>query len=293
MKNVLYGIVLFVIGSCGLRYVPQETPQSSQADRRTLIEETIQREFKTQGKTYSPIGWSESVKIKPVSYLKLDSLFAKKYDLERIGKTDKNLEEAIKLQQIACKEDTNQVLYLERHIFSLTKDTSAEILSGDFYITKDNYLKDVKFTESYHVDKNYINYYTLYIFEQPFLGGEALTSDEKSFYDLYKSAIQTRSDKDAFLNNTLKLMQIAYYKRSLDTQTLLKELTRKIVHNDKSNYSDEVFVKIEQVGDGNKLLKYVVVYQSMSKSVNGFFIQKFQLEFDPYLMLLSKEEIAI
>lgn len=293
MHKIFLFLAVFSLYSCGLRYTQQTTPTSLQADRRELIEETIQREFSSQKKAYTPIGYGETVKIKPVSYLKLDSLFAQKYDLEQRGKTDAQLEEAIKMQQIICQEDTNKVLYLERHVFTLTSDTSAEILSGDFYITKDNQLHDVKFTEAYHVDKDYISYYTLYVFEQPFLGGEMISSEEKDFYKLYKEALTTRPNKDAFLNNTLKLMQVAYYKRTLDVQTLIKELTRKYVHQGKSNYSDEVFVKIEQVGNENELQKYVVVYQSVTKTSQGFYTKKYQLEFDPYLMLLSQQEIAL
>lgn len=293
MHKIFLFLAVFSLYSCGLRYTQQTTPTSLQTDRRELIEETIQREFSSQKKAYTPIGYGETVKIKPVSYLKLDSLFAQKYDLEQRGKTDAQLEEAIKMQQIICQEDTNKVLYLERHVFTLTSDTSAEILSGDFYITKDNQLHDVKFTEAYHVDKDYISYYTLYVFEQPFLGGEMISSEEKDFYKLYKEALTTRPNKDAFLNNTLKLMQVAYYKRTLDVQTLIKELTRKYVHQGKSNYSDEVFVKIEQVGNENELQKYVVVYQSVTKTSQGFYTKKYQLEFDPYLMLLSQQEIAL
>lgn len=293
MHKIFLFLAVFSLYSCGLRYTQQTTPTSLQADRRELIEETIQREFSSQKKAYTPIGYGETVKIKPVSYLKLDSLFAQKYDLEQRGKTDAQLEEAIKMQQIICQEDTNKVLYLERHVFTLTSDTSAEILSGDFYITKDNQLHDVKFTEAYHVDKDYISYYTLYVFEQPFLGGEMISSEEKDFYKLYKEALTTRPNKDAFLNNTLKLMQVAYYKRTLDVQTLIKELTRKYVHQGKSNYSDEVFVKIEQVGNENELQKYVVVYQSVTKTSQGFYTKKYQLEFDPYLMFLSQQEIAL
>lgn len=293
MHKIFLFLAVFSLYSCGLRYTQQTTPTSLQTDRRELIEETIRREFSSQKKAYTPIGYGETVKIKPVSYLKLDSLFAQKYDLEQRGKTDAQLEEAIKMQQIICQEDTNKVLYLERHVFTLTSDTSAEILSGDFYITKDNQLHDVKFTEAYHVDKDYISYYTLYVFEQPFLGGEMISSEEKDFYKLYKEALTTRPNKDAFLNNTLKLMQVAYYKRTLDVQTLIKELTRKYVHQGKSNYSDEVFVKIEQVGNENELQKYVVVYQSVTKTSQGFYTKKYQLEFDPYLMLLSQQEIAL
>lgn len=293
MHKIFLFLAVFSLYSCGLRYTQQTTPTSLQTDRRELIEETIQREFSSQKKAYTPIGYGETVKIKPVSYLKLDSLFAQKYDLEQRGKTDAQLEEAIKMQQIICQEDTNKVLYLERHVFTLTSDTSAEILSGDFYITKDNQLHDVKFTEAYHVDKDYISYYTLYVFEQPFLGGEMISSEEKYFYKLYKEALTTRPNKDAFLNNTLKLMQVAYYKRTLDVQTLIKELTRKYVHQGKSNYSDEVFVKIEQVGNENELQKYVVVYQSVTKTSQGFYTKKYQLEFDPYLMFLSQQEIAL
>ncbi len=291
MKALLLFTSFLLLFSCGLRYTPQPTPQSTQIDRRNLIEETIQKEFKSQNKTYNPIGYGESVKIKPVSYLRLDSLFEQKYQLERIGKRDPNLEEAIKLQQIVCQNDSSEILYLERHVFTLEGDSAAEILSGDFYINLQNELKDVKFTNSYHINKDYINYYTTYIFEQPFLGGDYLTQDEQQFYSIYKAALENASNKDAFLNNTLKIMQIAYYKRSLDTQVLLKELTRKIVNNDRSNYSDEVFIKIEQVLKENQLSKYVVVYQSLVKTESGIYTKRYQLEFDPYLLIITKEEI--
>ncbi|HRO74962.1 MAG TPA: hypothetical protein PLP27_02305 [Crocinitomicaceae bacterium] len=291
MKSFLILLPLLILAACGLRYTPTATPETTQSDRKKLIEETIAKEFQRQNKIYKPIGYAESVKIKPVSYIKLDSLFEVKYRLERAGKRDANLDESIKMQQIVCKNDTNEILYLERHVFSLESDTSAEILSGDFYIDKQNELKDLKFTESYHIDKNYINYYSMFIFEQPFLGGDYLTTEEQNFYKIYKQELQNRTNKDDFLNNTLKIMQIAYYKRSLDMQTLLKELTRKVVHNDKTNYSDEVFIKMEQIKDGDVLQKYSVLYQSMTKTADNIYTKRYNLEFDPFLMLLSKEEV--
>lgn len=291
MKFFIGFIVISVLASCGLKYTPQATPESTLEKRKALIEQTIENDFRPMRKTYTPIGYGNSVKIKPVSYQKLDSLFERKYQLERIGKRDANLDEAIKIQQIVCQNDTNEILYMERHIFTLEGDSSAEILSGDFYINKQNELKEVKFTESYHIDKNYINYYMIYVFEQPFLGEDYLSKDEQNFYRLYKTELQNRQNKDAFLEHTLQLMQIAYYKRTLDSQTLLKELTRKKVHNDKTNYSDEVFIKIEQITENGQLNEYVIVYQSAIKTLDGIFTKRYQLEFDPYLMLLSVQEI--
>lgn len=284
---------MFLLAGCGLRYTPQITPEDAQTIRRNQIEKTLTDDFAQQHKTYQPVAYSESVKIKPKSYQKLDSLFEQKYQLERIGKTDSQLEEQIKIQQIICQNDTNQVLIMERHIFTLEGDSVAEILSGDFYFDKQNQLKDVKFTESNHIDKDYVNYYPLYIFEEPFLGGSELTTDEKEFYSQYKTEINRRLDKDAFLNLTLQLMQIAYYKRSLNTETLLKELTRKIVHEGKSNYNDEVFLTIEQVAENHELTNYHVVYQSVTKKETGTFTNRYSLNFDPYLMFMNKEEIPI
>src|SRR5690554_3494176 len=134
MKSLLLFTSFLMFFSCGLRYIPQPTPESTQLDRRNLIERTIESEFKSQNKVYQPIGYGETVKIKPVSFIQLDSLFEQKYQLERVGKRDAQLEETIKLQQIVCQNDTNEILYLERHVFTLEGDSAAEILSGDFYI---------------------------------------------------------------------------------------------------------------------------------------------------------------
>lgn len=285
--------LIFLLSNCGLRYTPQITPEEAQIIRRDIIEGTLVDEFKAQDKSYTPIAYANSVKIKPVSYQKLDSLFSQKLQLEKVRKTNPALEEEIKKQQVICQNDTNQIFWMERHIFTLEADSIAEILSGDFYFDTENQLKDVKFTESYHINKNYINFYQLYVFEQPFMGDSYLSDEEKDFYRVYKSELQNRSNKDAFMELTLQLMQVAYYKRSLNTETLLKELTRKKVHNDKSNYSDEVFLKIEQLTENDILKKYHIEYQSATRSASGMYTKRYSLNFDPYLMLINISEIPI
>lgn len=293
MKITLSLLFLFILVSCGLKYTPQVTPSASQTERRMVIEKTIEDDFKPLGKTYSPIGYAPTIKIKPLSYQKLDSLFSVKYQLEQEGKKDPELEQQIAVQKIICENDTNEVIYLERHVFTLTRDSISEILSGNFYLNNQNELKNVEFTQSYRVKKDYISYYTLYAFEQPFLGGNYLTNDEAGFYKMYKAELERRVDKDAFMQLTLELMQIAHYKQSLNTETLIKELTRKSVHDNSSNYGDENFIKMEQITDNGVLSKYVVVYQSSEKTMNGTFLHRYQLEFDPYLMLMDKQEIPI
>lgn len=291
---LLFFFSIFFFTSCGLRYTPQQTPGETQIIRRSIIEKTLKDEFETQHKRYEPIAFASPVKIKPASYQKLDSLFAKKYELERYGmKVGIDLEEEIRIQQIVCQNDTNAVLTMERHIFTLEGDSLGEILSGDFYFNQQNQLHDLKFTESYHIDKNYINYYQTYIFEEPFLGGTYLTSEESDFYRQYKSELERRTNRDEFMNLTLQLMQIAYYKRSLRVETLLKELTRKNVHNDRANYNDEVFVRIEQVAEEGELKSYEVEYQSVIKNSEGVYTKRYQLTFDPYLLVVALKEIPI
>lgn len=285
--------LLFILSSCGLRYTPQTTPQDALTIRRNIIEKTLADEFETQQKRYEPIAFANTIKIKPESYQKLDSLFEKKYQTERYGGRDANLDEQIRIQQIICQNDTNQVLTMERHVFTLEGDSLAEILSGDFYFNQQNRLEDLKFTESYYIDKDYINYYKLYIFEEPFLGSEYISSEEKDFYQQYKSELERRSNKDQFMELTLQLMQMAYYKRSLNTETLLKEATRKYIHHGKTNYSDEVFVKIEQVAIDNELQSYHVEYQSAIKTANGVFTKRYSVNFDPYLLPIDSEEIPV
>lgn len=293
--NIFFTLTfLWTLQSCGLKYTPQVTSAEREERRKMIIEQEIKKEFATKGLKYKSVGYGQSAVIKPASYQKLDSLFAAKYNLEQQGRKDRRLDEQIEIQRLICQNDTNEVLYMEQHVFTLENDSTAEVLAGNFALNKQNEIKKVEFTESYQIPKDLIKYYSYYIFEQSFMGSGQPSQAETSFYKMYKTELQnkTGAEKDVFLSQTLRIMQVANKIKSLEKQPVLEELTRVAVHKGDKNYKNEFFLKIEQsvLNDGS-IEFYNIDYQS-ENMVNGkSVVEKYTLYFDPFFSLTSIQKV--
>lgn len=292
-KVIFAGFTIALLGSCGLKYTPQVPPEEKQLERQQVIEATIKDEFAVRNMQYKSIGFGKTTTVKPVSFIKLDSLFEIKYNLEQQGRVDRALDEEIAVQRLICQNDTNEILYMEQHVFSLENDSIAEVFSGDFVMNGRNELKKVKFTESYTIPKSLVKYYNYYILEESFMGYNDPTKGELEFYRMYKTELANRSNKDAFLSHTLNLMEIARNKKSLEKQVFLEELTRQALHNGSKDYKSEFFLKIEQsVMTNGEVEFYFIDYQSeMMDTDKQYAVKKYSLTFDPFLVLLSKDLI--
>ncbi len=293
----LFTTLLIVLGGCGLKYTPQVTPETKQEERKLVIENEIRKEFATRNMHYKSIGFGEMITLKPASYIRLDSLFELKYNLEQQGKRTKDLDEEIAMQRLICQNDTNEVLYLEQHVFSLEGDSTAEVLSGNFSLNANNDLRKVQFSYAYVIPKELVNYYNFYILETAFLtNNSAPTSQERAFYESYKNELTNRKGQkeDAFLVHTLRLMQVARNNQSLDKQKTLESLTRLAVHKGNKNYKSEVFLKVEQHAEASGEISFYTVEYQYAKPTGeeSFITEKYTVQFDPFFQLMGKTKMG-
>lgn len=297
-RFLFFASVLVSFSSCGLKYTPQISPETKREERKLVIENEIRKEFAERKMQYKSIGFGEMITLKPASYMVLDSLFEKKYNLEQQGKRTKDLDETIAIQRLICRNDTNEVLYMEQHVFSLEGDSTAEVLSGNFSLNSNNDLRKVNFTSSYVIPKELVTYYNYYILESSFLTNQSEPlSSEKLFYDSYKAEMSLRNGENAdqFLVHTLKLMKVGKENRSLDKQKILESLTRLAVHKGNKEYKNEVFLKVEQHAlESGNISFYSVEYQyAKPTGTESYETEKYTIQFDAFFALIGIEKINL
>lgn len=292
----LFPLLLLILSSCGLKYTPTESPSTFEQNRHTAVENYIRKEMSSSEAEYSSIAFGETQTIKPISYKQLDSLYALKYELDKKRQIDKELDEKIELQRIIALNDTNRVIYIEDHIFSLgTKDT-LEIYSALFQMKKELIIEDMILRESVYLPKRYGELYKVYLFEESFVfPGNLASGEEQNFYAFFKQPINglSKAEKDAFILHTLKLMELGAKNASINTNQLLKKLTTKYFHGSSYGNFSEIFSEIQEIvqldSQGKEeIIAYEFDYSFTEKTNDdNLNAQVYKMEFDKYLRLKS------
>lgn len=287
-------VLILILQSCGLNYVPQEIPENKELERQRVIESSIKTDFEPKKMTYEGIAFGETTIMKPRSYQRLDSLFEVRYRLEQNGKTDRKLEEEIGIQRIICQTDTSQIVYLVEHVFGLISKDSCQIMNGNFALNGKSELIDVEFAESFFIDTELLPYYKAYVLNESFIYlGSEVYQQESEFYTAYKSYTATLSgnERSKFIEQTLRVMLYANKNKSLETKGLIKTATRYIVNGNSPDFKDEKFIKIDQlVDDKGNTKNYIVEYQVDITNINAKFETHFYtILFDPFLQVVEKE----
>lgn len=292
----LLGLLFNGVACADLRYTPQVPPENKQLLRQKAIETRIQEEFKDQNLKYKSLAFGQTVTVKPPSFSKLDSLYEVKYQLENSGKRDARLDENIGIQRLICQNDTARILYKEEHVFSLSTDSTSEVLSGTFSLNSRNEIQKVEFKESFVIPSNLITFYSNYILNESFMWNSPQpTEEENAFYVLYKAraAELFGQQKETFIVHTLNMMKIAKNKRSLEKQMFLQELTKRTCHTGIIDYKDAIFLRVDQVSTSDEKIDYYLVeYQYNQKLGENSYVKKqFIFKYDPFLQLISKEAV--
>lgn len=305
MPNTLYVLILslpryfplvalVLVTSCGLKYVPVESPQSFEQRRQDAVEKYVISQLASENLPYASIAFGESQVIKPVSYKLLDSLYLIKYNLENQGRFDKELEQKIENYRIIALNDTNQVLYIENHIFTLGKGDTLEFYSALFQMEKDLEIDDVILQESVFLPAKYKKAYLSYLFEEAFiLPDYAPTEEELNFYSYFKNALPSlsKAEKDPFILHTLKLMQLAARIKSTTTSALLKAQTTDLFHGKSYAILNEQFSPILENKEVNSLNEqtitgYTFTYSFTRNGTNSLSESTtYAMEYDAYLRL--------
>jgi len=290
-KITILGLLLFQV-SCGLKYIPTETPYEFEQKRHQAVESYILKDLGSANLKYESVAFAETLIVKPDSFKALDSLHAIKYENELRGINDDVLNEKIESQRMIALNDTNKVIYIEEHIFALGEGDTVSFYSALFQMEKDLIIDDMKIEESVFLPKRYQETYKQYLFEESVLTPEYLPSgDELNFYHFYKSPLSTMtsSAKDDFILHTLKLMELAKTNRTFSTATLLKaQITKQFVGNSYIKVNEEFSEIFEETAINEQNVNVVIGYNltySISSKDESNSKKTYHIEFDEYLRI--------
>lgn len=292
--------ILYLLSSCGLKYVPTETPEEFETRRHLAVENYVEQSLASQDLIYSSVAFGETTTLKPQSFKILDSLYAVKYANEQNGKLDGKLEEQIEIQRMIVQNDTNKVSYIEDHVFSLSHGDSIDFYSGFFQLNSVLSVIDVNLKESIYVPNRFGELYKIYILEESFFyPGNLPNGEELNFYTFFKqgAAELSGSEKDEFILHTLRLMELAKVRYSIKTIDLMKiQVTRKFLGSASADYSEK-FSEIMELTQGNEsgkqqLVGYTFQYSYTQKSeTENALTYKYQITFDQYLRLTESVKL--
>jgi len=294
-KVIFYLISSLLIVSCGLQYTPPETPESLTNQRRTSIQKYLVATLQNDSTVYKSLAFGKTKTLKPLSYLQLDSLYRVKYNLEKQGRRDKDLENEVLIQQQIALNDTNGLVYLESHLFSLTTGNITTVYSAEMKTNQSHEIKGVEIFETTNIAPQNLELFQIYTFEESFIQpGYKPLSEEKNFYTQYKSQAGTLTGevKDNFIQNTLNVMRAAKKVQSLKTVSLLSEIVReRILGVNRQLAKNETFESMEEtfekVDDGEVFTGYLVTYRFQKIENGSTTSYRYLIKASPYLEIIS------
>lgn len=274
------------MNSCGLKYEPPASLESLEEARREAIETHYKQSFGLRNKKYIPLTYGDLLVVKPESYRKLDSLFNRKYELQQqTGKTDEALNEQIEYQRSVALNDSTPVRYVETHWFELASDSSEEFLIHRIELDRNNSILEVEQLEQFECTKELVVFARKYMIEDYFVEYASEPSDaEIDFYTTYKerASMLDGSRKQAFIDHTLRVMQLAYTLHTLSIEKLLIRMTTKRIsalHPEMTQiFSFDLKRLYTESGGQQEFFCYQVTV-----SVPGSTVEPFVFRYDYYL----------
>jgi hypothetical protein len=285
MKYSLFSFigVLVLLFSCGLKYIPTETRENADQNRKNAITRYITDSYKDSAVTYESLGYSQPTVIKPYQYKQLDSLYEVKYKNEQAGVFDKALETKINNQKNVLLNSTSKVAYLEHHIYSINAGDTSFVYFADINFGTSDSIKDFTITQTYQFPTIFLPTFKSYITKESILyPNYAPTNEEQQFYAFFEEELNKRPtmDKNKFMSNLLTVFFMARRIRSIDTKQLLQQLAVFATEKRDFNPQTDYFNGINGVWDGETLLKYEVTFTTVSG--------KYERVFSPYFEFISQ-----
>lgn len=243
--------------SCGLKYSPPESIEQIQSNRRLMLEQQLTTQFATVHKKYTSLEYGESLTIKPLSYMRLDSLFEIKYQRTKTGQSTKDLEPLIEAQKMMLLADTTEILFMETNWFELQSDSILEYMIARCYLNNANVLRKIEFVDDFTTGNSNQTWARKYMKEEWFTQNVGITpSSDAQFYTLAKTREFALKDqqKNAFLNRIFEVMKIANELSSLNA----KDICMKLIQTDAPKTSK-----------GINLQDYTVEFQKLIDTSNN------------------------
>jgi hypothetical protein len=199
--------------------------------RRTALENQLKKDYATINKSYSSLAYGEVVKVKPISYIKLDSLFEKKYQLTQQNLSTSEVDAAIDFQKLIIDKDSATISFLETHFFQLQEKQLFEFIIAQIAINKKNEITQMTQLDYFVADSIDAPMAQFYMKEESFtqqFDDPDPTYAEKKFYNLMKqkAANLIGEEKRDFLRHVFYVMWICNKSNRLNNTLILTKLTQ-------------------------------------------------------------------
>lgn len=223
--------ILLILVSCKLNYTPPPTMYDVTMQRRTALENQLKKDYATINKTYTSLAYGEVVKVKPISYIKLDSLFEKKYQLTQRNLSTNEVDAAIDYQKLIIDKDSATISFLETHFFQLQEKQLFEFIIAQIAINKKNEITQMTQLDYFVADSIDAPMAQFYMKEESFtqqFDDPDPTYAEKKFYNLMKqkAANLIGEEKIDFLRHVFYVMWICNKSNRLNNTLILTKLTQ-------------------------------------------------------------------
>ncbi len=297
MRLLIY--LFFLASACGLKYVNVESPESFKIRRHAAVEQHFENEMKSVGKNYESHAFGQTQILKPSSYKILDSLYMIKLNNENLKKIDANLENQILSARQIAQSDTNKVIYVENHFFSVQDGDTVNFYQAMVNVSSALKIQEIEIFESIELPQKHMDYYLIYFFEESFLNkGFYAEPKEIEFYNYIKSGLESESsiEKQAIIFQTLEIMKLANENNSIQFNDLIRILTTRNFHGKSYAEINEEFseiigeVSLNAIGD-ECISGYHLDYAYSEDLSDGTFIEhELKIFFDRWLRIVKIEE---
>ena len=288
-------LLTFVLTNCGLKHEPLVTPQNKEKERQTAIQNYLRKELEKDSAVYESIAFANPQMIKPMSFIKLDSMYAQKYALELKNKFDQDLEKQIQIQRQIVLNDTNPILHIETHLFGLRQKNKMTIYKSVVECEANSAIKQINTDDGLHIRSEDLPYYKRYLFEESIINpGYEPLSTEFAYYELWKAHEDSLSKEkqEKFLTHVFGLMRIIEKEKTTKTLTILQKYVRQ--HLDQMDSTEKInldFLKVEEkfkkIEGLEKIEGYLVELTYKTIKNNLSYTSNFQFQLDPYMQILS------
>lgn len=282
MKNRIYFLTLlastlFLAVACGMKYVSPESFNELETKRKLALEQQLTEQFAAIGKKYSSLTYGESLTVKPYSYMRLDSLFEVKYNLQQQNRSSKEIDPLIEQQKIALLADSTEVLNMETNWFELEQDTVLEYVIARCFLNNRNTLRRMDVVDDFVTGKVNQMWARKYMKEDWFTRNIGITPEEDAnFYTLMKTYEASLNDaqKTTFLNRVFEVMKLSNELGSINAKEICSKLALedvKTIHPnlDLQNYTTG-FQKMMDAS--NRLVGYRIKFIQKANNQEAFSI---------------------
>lgn len=210
-----------------------QTPQKLMPrieQRNEAVRKSVRKELKV-GERYIDYGFGVEKVIKPLSFKRLDSLYAVYYAEEQKPGASRNvllqLKQEIETEQSRVIGDTILFQFEKEHFFGLASGDSATIMHSKFLLNTKYEVIYVDIQYIFTVHSRLTQFFQAYIRRESFVDfGYSPSKEENDFYNFFDAVaaqLTNAETKGNFIGHMLQIMWAAQKQQGLGTEPLIKQ----------------------------------------------------------------------